>query len=125
MRPTASSEYPAMIVTFKSAACADVIYFGDVAKRMMELMGKDASEKGIVTLEQLPDAIARLKAAIAADKERHRAHVLDEGDDGEVKTEKTPDGNARPFISLTQRALPLLAMLEESLGRKKPVVWGV
>ncbi|MDO9243459.1 MAG: DUF1840 family protein, partial [Rhodocyclaceae bacterium] len=35
-----------MIVTFKSAASADVIYFGDVAKRMMELMGKDASDQG-------------------------------------------------------------------------------
>jgi hypothetical protein len=113
-----------MIVTFKSAACADVIYFGDVAKRMMELMGKDASEKGIVTVEQLPGAIARLKAAIAEDKARHREHLLDDGD-GEVKTEAAQDGSARPFVSLTQRAVPLLAMLEESLGEKKPVVWGV
>ena len=57
-----------MIVTFKSPASGDVIMFGDVAKRMMEIMGKDASDKGIVTVEQLPDAIARLQAAIAADK---------------------------------------------------------
>jgi hypothetical protein len=116
-----------MIVTFKSAASADVIYFSDVAKRMLELMGKDMGEKGIVTVEQLPEAIARLKAAIAEDKAQHRAHVLDhgDGDDGEVKTEKAPDGATRPFVSLTQRAVPLLAMLEESLGEKKPVVWGV
>jgi hypothetical protein len=113
-----------MIVTFKSAACADVIYFGDVAKRMMELMGKDMSEKGIVTVEQMPAAIARLKAAIAEDKARHKAHMQDDGD-GEVKTEAAPDGSARPYVSLTQRAVPLLAMLEESLGEKKPVVWGV
>lgn len=110
-----------MIVTFKSAAGADVIYFGDVAKRMMELMGKDVADQGIVTVEQLPAAIALLKAAIAADKERHRQHLLDEA----PGTEADGNGGARPFVSLTQRAMPLLALLEESLGEKKPVVWGV
>lgn len=109
------------IVTFKSAACADVIYFGDVAKRMMALMGKDVSDRGIVTVEQLPDAIARLKAAIAEDKERHRQHIMDD----EQKTEKAEGGGSRPFVSLTQRALPLLETLEVSLKEKKPVVWGV
>jgi hypothetical protein len=110
-----------MIVTFKSAASADVIYFGDVAKHMMKLMGKEPDGKGIVTVEQLPDAIARLRDAIAADKERHRRHILDE----EPATEAAEDGGTRPRVSLTQRALPLLAMLEESLAEKKPVVWGV
>ena len=109
------------IVTFKSAASADVIYFGDVARYMMELMGKEADEKGIVTVEQLPDAIARLKAAIADDKVRHRQIVQTE----EPQTEAAEGGGTRPRVSLTQRALPLLAMLEESLAGKKPVVWGV
>lgn len=110
-----------MIVTFKSAACADVIYFGDVARRMMELMGKEAADQGIVTVEQLPQAIAALKAAIAGDKEQHRAHVLAET----RGVETTSSGATRPLVSLTQRALPLLATLEESLQEKKPVVWGV
>jgi len=109
------------IVTFKSAASADVIYFGDVAKRMMALMGKDVTDQGIVTVEQLPGAIELLKAAIAADKAQHCEQVLAE----EPATEKAEDGSARPRVSLTQRALPLLSMLEESLAEKKPVVWGV
>lgn len=109
------------IVTFKSAATADVIYFGDVAKRMMELMGKDPDAKGIVTIEQLPDAITRLKAAIAEDKVRHQRLVQEE----ERSDETAEGGGTRPAVSLTQRALPLLSMLEESLAAKKPVVWGV
>jgi hypothetical protein len=109
------------IVTFKSAATADTIYFGDVAQRMMELMGKEVADKGIVTVEQMPDAIARLKAAIAADKAAHQRQVQDE----EPGTENDGRGGARPKVSLTQRALPLLSMLEESLKEKKPVVWGV
>lgn len=110
-----------MIVTFKSQASADVIYFGDVARRLMELMGKEATDQGIVTVEQLPEAIARLKAAIAADREAHRQLV--QADEPGIET--PPEGGQRPRVSLTQRALPLLAMLEESLAAGKPVVWGV
>jgi hypothetical protein len=109
------------IVIFKSAACADVIYFSDVAKRMMELMGKDVTDKGIVTVEQLPDAIAQLKAAIEADKVAHRQQVLED----ELGTEADGKGGTRPHVTLTQRALPLLSILEESLKEQKPVVWGV
>ena len=109
------------IITFKSAACADVIYFGDVARRLLDLMGKDPDAKGIVTVEQLPGAIASLEAAIAADKDRHRQHVLND-DPGR---EEAPNGSQRPAVSLTQRALPLLDMLKESLAARKPIVWGV
>jgi hypothetical protein len=109
-----------MIVTFKSAACADVIYFGDVAKRLMGFMGKDADPKGIVTVEQLPEAIARLEAAIAGDRLLHREHLL-----ADETKEADPDGNQRPHVSLTRRALPLLEMLKESLKAREPVIWGV
>jgi hypothetical protein len=112
-----------MIVTFQSAAAGDVIMFGDVAQRLMGIMGKEASDKGIVTVEQLPEAIARLKAAIAEDKAQ-RAAIADE--DG---PQSEPDPNSqtgqRPFVSLAQRAVPLLELLEFSLKKKKPVVWGV
>ncbi|MCK9388188.1 MAG: DUF1840 domain-containing protein [Sulfuritalea sp.] len=114
-----------MIVTFQSPASGDVIMFGDVAKRMMEIMGKDASDKGIVTVEQLPAAIARLKAAIEEDKQQ-RAGLQEED---LPQTEKVGgDGtaqNSRPFVTLAQRAVPLLELLEWSLKKKKPVVWGV
>ena len=57
-----------MLIIFKSKAAGDVMMFGDVAYAMMEIMGKSPAEKGIVTAEQLADAIARLKAAVAQDK---------------------------------------------------------
>ena len=110
-----------MIVTFQSAAAGDVIMFGDVAKRMMKLMGKDETDKGIVTVEQLPDAIARLKAAIEEDK-RQRASVHEED---LPQTERGGNGNSRPYVTLTQRAVPLLELLEWALKKQKPVVWGV
>jgi hypothetical protein len=114
-----------VIVIFKSAAAGDVIMFGDVAQRMMKLMGKDATDKGIVTVEQLPDAIARIKAAIEEDKQQRA------GKSPEDLPQTEPDGSggrgqgSRPFVTLTQRAVPLLELLEWSLKKQKPVVWGV
>ena len=107
-----------MIVTFQSAAAGDVIMFGDVANRLMVVMGKSADAKGIVTVEQLPDAIAKLQAAIAADK-AERAGVADED------MPQTEAGGKRPFVSLAQRATPLLELLQWAAKKGKPVVWGV
>lgn len=110
-----------MIVTFQSPAAGDVIMFGDVAHRMMELMGKEVSAKGIVTVEQLPDAIARLRAAIEADKAKRATLTEDELPDFEIGE----GGIKRPYVSLSQRAAPLMELLDWSLKKQKPVVWGV
>ncbi len=110
-----------MIVTFKSQATADVIMFGDVAKRMLSIMGKDFTDKGIITVEQIPAAIARLRDAIADDK-RQRAGLTEE----DMPLQETDEGGGkRPFVNLVQRAVPLVEMLEWSLKEGKPVVWGV
>jgi len=108
------------MTTFKSSAAADIMMFDDVATRMIELMGKEVADKGVITVEQLPAAIARLEAAIISDHEQHRAHLL--ADDTQ---EVDGQGNERPFVSLTRRVLPLLEMLRASLKESEPVVWGV
>jgi len=110
-----------MIVIFQSQAAGDVIMFGDVAYRLMEVMGKEPAATGIVTVEQLPDTIARLKTAIARDKES-RAGL---SEDDLPQTEEAPDGSKRAYVSLTQRAVPLIELLEWSLKKQVPVVWGV
>lgn len=108
-----------MIITFQSAAAGDVIMFGDVALRMMEIMGKDKSNKGIVTIEQIPDAIAKLRAAMAADKDEHARAVNADWPQNELdsRDEKVP-------VSFTQRAVPLIELLELSLKKNKAVTWG-
>ena len=58
-----------MLIIFKSKAGSDVIYLGEHGKAMLKLLGKDPEEKrGVVTVEQLPEAIAKFKAVIDADK---------------------------------------------------------
>lgn len=111
-----------MLTTFKSDVSADVIMFGDAAQKLITLMGKDASDgKGIVTPEQLPDAIARLRAAIEEDRQSQDQRTeADEAADAEAGR----TGMAAP-VGLAQRAWPLLDMLEQAQRNKVPVVWGV
>ena len=109
-----------MLIVFKSKAAGDVMMFGDVAYALMEVMGKSPAPQGIVTVEQLPDAIARLKAAVARDKAEHPAV-----DHDERRFEKTPEGGTREVVSLARRAVPLIELLEYSLKEGEPVVWGV
>lgn len=101
------------MIVFKSEVGADVMMFDEVAHRMMELMGKEKSARGVVTVEQMPDAIAALRAAVAQDK---AAHGGEEDDDGKESAAR---------VSLAQRAVPLIELLEISLNRGKPVMWGV
>ena len=110
-----------MIVIFQSDASGDVIMFGDVAHKMMELMGKEPTAQGIVTVDQLPEALARLRAAVDTDKARLAAM----NEDDRPEFEQTPDGQKRAFVSLTQRAAPLIELLEWSLKKQKPVMWGL
>ena len=110
-----------MIITFKSKAAGDVIMFADVAERLMLIMGKDKTPQGILTVEQLPAAVAALRAAIAEDKARHAGLA----DDDLPQNEKAANGARRAYVSLAQRAAPLLELLEWANKKAKPVTWGV
>lgn len=89
--------------------------FDEIAHRMMDLLGKEHAAQGVVTVEQLPAAIVALKGAIARDRAAHQPRVEEEEDEAPAN---------RP-VSLAQRALPLVELLEISLARGKPVTWGI
>ena len=100
-----------MLVTFKSAASGDLVMFEKNGKEILALLGKDPEAvRGVVTVEQLPAAIVALRTAIAADKASQARQAVEEIE-GEVK--------------LSQRAQPLLEMLERSLQEREPATWGV
>lgn len=109
-----------MMITFQSQAAGDVMMFGDVAKQMLKIIGKEPADAGIVTVAQLPAAIAALKDAIAAD----RAGGTEHSASGQAKNETEPDAGEDLFVSSSQRAQPLLELFEWSLKAEKPVLWG-
>ncbi len=105
-----------MIITFKSRATADTLMFGDVARDLLRVMGKDFDTRGIITLEQLPDAIAALKKA--AEESRSAQRGQPDPDDQDIDRATTPIP-----VSLAQRAVPLIEQLERSLRASQPVIW--
>lgn len=120
----------AALVTFSSKAATSILMFADVAEKLMVLMGKRVSAQGIVTVAELPAAIAGLQAAMNAERSAH-VQLLASLDDMEMANAADTASDAlktsafdRP-VSLVQRAAPLLDMLMRAETRQVPVVWGV
>jgi len=148
----------------------------DQVRRLFEIIGKRCTAQGVFTLEQLPDAIARLRRAVEEEKqaaklafeEEFKEDAEDEGlgfdwdeentededldfdwdeegaededwgfDWDEENTEdevpdlvnedlesieKASDPDEEP-ISLTQRAFPMIRMMENALKTKGFITW--
>jgi len=100
-----------MLVTFSSSAYANITMFGDVALRLLKLMGHSATVPGALLAEDIPPALQRLEAAVEADKRSPEPEQAEEGEDGEVA------------VSLSHRALPLIELLKAAAKAKSNVMW--
>jgi len=110
-----------MIYKFKSKASGDVIMMKPNGDQVLRLIGKTPGPRGIVTVAELPAAIAALEAAI------HReAELAAAGHDAQhAPAESDDDMRPEDFVGLHQRAWPLLTMMKESLAEHADIVWGV
>jgi len=103
------------MIRFSSKAGADVWMLDEHGRRMLELLGKDPGAKqGVVTAEDLPAASQRLRAAVSA--EPAQAHAVEDDDD--------EASNSEQAVSLSQRAYPLLELMEQAQAKGKDVLWG-
>lgn len=107
-----------MLYRFKSQATEDIVMMEGNARQLLEIVGKPSS-KGIITVDQMPAAIAALEAAVVADGASNR-HNHDA-----FATESHADEAERVHVGLHQRAAPLIHMLKRSAAEGRDVVWGV
>ncbi|MDR2092761.1 MAG: DUF1840 domain-containing protein [Azoarcus sp.] len=115
-----------MLITFKSRAGADVIMFGEAAGQLLAVLGKDAGDaQGIVTVEQLPEAISRLQSAIEAEHARQNAKTATEREAVEEAEREAGRSGMAASVNLAQRGWPLLDLLRRAQTVGVPVVWGV
>ena len=103
-----------MLYKFKSQASADVIMQQLNGDQMLTIIGKTPSPQGVITVEQMPAAIAALQASILA-HEAAQARLKEN-----LQLEMDGDG-----IMLRQRAAPFIELLRCSAEAGKDVVWGV
>jgi len=105
-----------MLYRFQSRASPDFVMLEVHARQLFDIIGKDIAPKGIITVEQIPAAIAALESALA--REASNPHNYDdyavEGHAAEAE---------KQHVGLHQRAAPLLHMLRDSLVEKKDVTW--
>jgi hypothetical protein len=101
-----------MLVTFSCPAYADITLFGDVALRLLKMMGHSGTVPSALLADDVPAALARLEAAIEAEKQSSQ--------ETEVSAEDDDDG---PAVSLTHRALPLVDLLKAAEKDKCNVMW--
>ena len=109
------------LVVFRSKAAGEIYMFAETARRIFDILGKDDTPRGVITAEQVPDALARLTAAVEDEKEALRA-AQQERDEAERRGDEAIGARA---VTLGQRAFPLIEMLRAAQMKKADVTWGV
>jgi hypothetical protein len=100
-----------MLITFKTPAYADITMFGDVAKALIKMMGHSGSIPGAILAEDVPAALAKLRAAV------------EHNPDAPLNPHRDDDTSSGESVSLSKRALPLLELLEAAVRDEKNVMW--
>lgn len=103
-----------MLVTFRTKASANITMFGDAAIALLRLMGQTGVLPGALVADDVPAALAHLKAALA-DAPGIDPHAA-------ASAAETDDRIAMP-VSLRQRAFPLITLLEAAAAKKCDVIW--
>jgi hypothetical protein len=100
-----------MLVTFSCPAYADITLFGDVAVRLLTMMGHSGTVPSAIVAADVPAALARLEAAIAVAGETP------------APGESTLVDDDEPVVNLRHRALPLIELLKAASKAECNVMW--
>ena len=107
------------LVVFRSKAAAEITMFAENARRIFEIIGRPESARGVITAAQVPDALQRLTAAVAEEREQHRLAAGVSADD-----ESDSKGMSARGVTFGQRAFPLIEMLRAAQKKGADVTWG-
>ena len=104
-----------MLYKFKSKATGDLIMLEPNGRLILETIGKEPAAKGILEVADMPHALAALREAIArAEAPRHE----------DVQGSEDEEQRAQS-VSLRQRAVPFIDMIQRCQKEDEPIVWGV
>jgi hypothetical protein len=97
-----------MLVKFDSEA-GQILMFGDVAVALLKMMGQSGVVPGAILAADIPPALAQLRQNVEAQAQHPRARKDDEREE--------------PDVSLRQRAVPLIDLLERAAKQGRNVMW--
>ena len=96
-----------MLVRFDSKA-GQITMFGDVAVKLLRMMGQSGAIPGAILAADIPGAVQRLRQSV--------------GMEPASAGEQTPDEGETP-VALSQRAFPLIELLERAAKSGADVIW--
>ena len=116
-----------MLFEFKSRATGSVVMTSDVGKRVLPLIGKTPDPKGIITVSQMPAAIAALEAACRQENDlAAAARSTAQNPPGAAAAADENLGDDDPqLIGICRRVYPLIEMLKAAQAAGKDITWGV
>ncbi len=97
-----------MLVTFTCSAYPDITLFGDVALRLLKMMGHSGTVPSALTAQDVAAARKRLEAAVAAEHPNPTPAADDDEDEA---------------VSLAHRAVPLIELLKAAEQAETDVLW--
>lgn len=97
-----------MLIKFSCKEYENITMFGDVAKKLISLMGHSLTVPGAISAADIPDALSHLKKGLEQTAAIPKTNQDDEED--------TP-------VSLKHRAIPLINMLEAAAKNNKNIMW--
>jgi hypothetical protein len=113
-----------MLVKFNSSTSGQIMMFSPAARQLLEILHKDCSARGVITTEQLPEAIDRLRTAVAggghAAAETPPAQPGTAANNDDSSADQAEDG---PPVGLAQRAFPLIELLEWTRKEDGFILW--
>lgn len=96
-----------MLVTFHCKNYHDVVFFGDIALKLLHCMGHSGEIPGAILANDVSQALALLRQSVQLEKEKP---VLS-ADEKE------------PAVRLANRAQPLIELLECAFKQQSHVMW--
>lgn len=121
-----------MLIKFTSSSAGELIMLSEHARRLFEIIGKERTARGVFVAEQLPEALARLHAAVEAERaalheaeqaQREQHNYADEENPEEKAAREEEYMAGRIGIHLAQRAQPLINLMEWTLKEQGFILW--
>jgi hypothetical protein len=85
--------------------------FGDVATTLLKMMGQSGAVPGAILAQDIPGALQRLRQGVGAAPSATATGAAKNDDDRE------------PTVQLSQRAFPLIELLERASKAGADVIW--
>ncbi len=102
------------MITFKTEFYSNIDMFDDVALLMLKMMGHSPTVPGAILAEDVPQALANLKCAVAGERLKQAQ--------SEEATEEDEDPAER-CVSIDNRAYPLVELLTAAAAKRSDVMW--